>query len=477
MSSDLKQRVYAGAPVAVQNVLLSLAGYRLRQRRFGADFRRWMDLCRSAERWSPAEQGAYTDEQVRRIVRRAFEHAPYYRRVLTERHLRPEDIKGLADLPKLPILEKDDIRLHREEMVADDVSRRSLTLGHTSGTTGSPLEFWWDRSVEVATNAMIWRHRGFAGFRFGEPYATLLGRVIVPLSRTRPPFWRINRPWQQLFLSSFHMREQNLDAYIEAMRSHGAGALEAYPSGAYLLARHLEARGARLPLRAVFTSSETLLPVQRELIEDRFSCRVFDYYGQAERVMYSGECEAHEGHHHFLEYGALEIVGEDGLPLPPGTEGRLVLTGFANDAMPLIRYSIGDLAGLSPALCSCGRTLPLLSTVATKAEDIVVTPDGRFLTSSVLTHPFKPMHNVARSQIVQESGDRLRILIVPRPEYTDHDSTVLLAALRERVGDQMRIDIEVVPEIPLGARGKFRWVVSKVKLRFGGREVGNLYGE
>ena len=476
MSESWPHRFYRATPPAVQSFFLSRVGARLKRRRFGVEYERWMELCSEAERWSPAEQQAYVSEQVRSVVAWAWKHVPYYRRIMNERRLTPDDIRGVSDLPKLPILTKDLIRAHGDEMIADDIDRRQLTLGHTSGTTGSPLEFWWDVDVEVATNAMIWRHRRFAGFEFGRPYATLLGRVIVPLSCTEPPFWRHNRPWNQLFLSSFHLQEDNLEGYFDAMERHGCEALEAYPSNVYLFARFLESRNRRFPLRAVFTSSETLLDVQRELIEDRFVCRMFDYYGQAERVMHSGECEAHTGHHQFIEYGAMEVLDGAGEPMGPGGTGRLVLTGFANHAMPLIRYEIGDVAGWTVQACPCGRTLPLLSTIATKAEDIVVTPDGRFLSPSVLTHPFKPMKNVEASQIVQESPDHLRILIVRRPAYTDRDTEVLLEAFRERVGAEMRIGVEYVEEIPLGPRGKFRWVVSKVPLRFGERTVGNLFG-
>ncbi|MFQ5767328.1 MAG: phenylacetate--CoA ligase family protein, partial [Acidobacteriota bacterium] len=321
LAERLGPLIYARAPAGVQNLLLSHRGARLKTRRFGTAYTRWMELLSRSEHWSQAERDEYTYVQIRRIVKRAYLHVPYYRRIMTERKLHYDDIKGSSDLARLPVLTKDDIRQYGDQMVADDIQRRELLLGQTSGTTGSPLEFWWDQKVEIATNAMLWRHRGFAGFSFGQSYATLLGRIIVPLQRTRPPFWRLNRPWKQLFLSSFHLKEENLDAYLEAMAGHGTAFLEAYPSNAYLLARHLESRGRHFPLKAVFTSSETLLPVQREIIENRFGCRIFDYYGQAERVMFSGECEMHDGHHQFVEYGALEVLDEEGEPVGPGREG------------------------------------------------------------------------------------------------------------------------------------------------------------
>jgi phenylacetate-CoA ligase len=363
------------------------------------------------------------------------------------------------------------------DLVDQEADCRRLRLAHTSGTTGAPLACYWDESVDRATNAVLWAHRSWAGFEFGRPYVTMLGRLVVPPRQKMPPYWRTNRAWNQLFLSSFHLDESTAPAYLEAMRRFGPEALEAYPSTAYLLAAHLRARSETLPLRHVFTSAETLLPVQREMIQERFACRLLDYFGEAERVLFAGECPAGEGLHLFEGYGITEVTDDEGLPRPPGRSGHLVATGLHNFAMPLLRYRLGDVSARVPRPCSCGRTLPLIQAVTTKAEDIVVTPEGRYISSSVLTHPFKPMDNILASQIVQEERDRLTIRIVRRPSYTDQDSRILIEEFRKRVGPNMRIEIDFVSEIPRSARGKFRWVVSRVPLTFGGQTSGNLFGD
>jgi phenylacetate-CoA ligase len=145
-----------------------------------------------------------------------------------------------------------------------------LWEGHSSGTTGSPIDIMWDSNVILAHNVAIWRHRKWAGFEFGHPYASLLGRVIVPIKHEKPPFWRYNKPWNQLFLSSFHLQEENLPHYMEVIRKYGIEAIQAYPSTIYVLARYLQQANEYLPLKHIFTSSETLLEMQREVIEERF---------------------------------------------------------------------------------------------------------------------------------------------------------------------------------------------------------------
>jgi len=472
-----KETLYHHSPIPVQNWLLTQYGRRLKRGRFDEAYQRLRSEFRILERASLAEQEAYQSHRLALLVRHCYQNVPYYRRLFEKRHLRPEDVRKPSDLTKLPLLTREDVRSRFPDLLSRSADRRRLRLAHTSGTTGSPLSCYWDQEVDRATNAVLWEHRSWAGFEFGQRHATLLGRVIVPPGQLKPPFWRFNRSWNQLFLSSFHLDERTADTYLEAIRRFRADALEAYPSTAYLLAGYLKSRGETLPLKAVFTTSETLLPIQREAIEERFCCQVFDYLGAAERVLFAGECGAGEGLHLFMGYGITEVTDESGNPRETGEVGHLTVTGLHNFAMPLIRYRLGDVSAILPQSCGCGRKLPLTHPVTTKAEDIVVTPEGRFISPSVLTHPFKPMSNILASQILQESPERLLIRIVRRAAYGDRDSRILVEEFRKRVGPTMRIDLEFVDVIPRSANGKLRWVISKVPLRFGSRTVDNLFGE
>ena len=215
-------------------------------------------------------------------------------------------------------------------------------------------------------------------------------------------------------------------------------------------------------MQAVLTSSETLHTAQREALGAAFQCRVFDFYGAAERVIFAGECDTHGRKHLFDEYGVTEFVDDDGRALPAGKAGYMVGTSLWNRGMPLIRYQTSDIARLETSSCACGRGLGVLSDVATKAEDIVVTPDGRFISPSVLTHPFKPFDQILKSQIVQDAPDHLEVKIVPSTAFTDAHRLALEAGLRARVGAAMHIDTRLVDALPAEPSGKFRWVICRV---------------
>jgi phenylacetate-CoA ligase len=102
--------------------------------------------------------------------------------------------------------------------------------------------------------------------------------------------------------------------------------------------------------------------------------------------------------------------------------------------------------------------------VTTKAEDLLRLRDGRLISPSVLTHPFKPLDAIEASQLVQTDLDRLVIRIVKRPEYSDADSAHLVRELKARLGADMRIEFEFLDTLPRTKSGKFKWVISQVDL-------------
>lgn len=457
---SVADRLYQSAPGWAQSLLLNAYALRLRRERFGSEFRSLLAEWEQSQWWDAELIRRHQDDRVRSIVRYAADHVPFYQRYWAEHGVSPTQVHGVADLPLLPTITKAEIRSAGHDMLSAPPER--LTHGHTSGTTGSPLSLWYDHPMVVASNAADWRQKRWAGLELGQWCALFLGRVIVPVDAKRPPFWRANHVQKQLWCSSFHLSEEHLPLYVAEIRRRGIRFLEGYPSTMFILASYLLRHGDTLPMKAVFTSSETLHAVQRETFEAAFGCPVFDFYGHAERVIFAGECDRHGGKHLFDEYGVAEIVDDDGRAVAAGRPGMLTGTTLWNRGMPIIRYRTGDLSVREAAPCACGRGLGRLADVATKAEDIVVTPDGRYVSPSVLTHPFKPFDQIRKSQIIQDAPDHVLIKIVPSAELSQSHLQQLEAGLRLRLGDAMRIEIRIVDDIPAEKSGKFRWVICQL---------------
>jgi phenylacetate-coenzyme A ligase PaaK-like adenylate-forming protein len=460
------ETIYQRSPVPVQTVLLNLKAAELYFERYGKKFQHLFQKF-DQNQWLPASHlAAYQDEQLRRLIREAYRSVPYYSDLMRSLKIHPDDIKTKDDLFKLPILTKEDIRRNASKLLSTTYPKLLLRHGHTSGTTGSPLDFHYDIDTCVIHHVVDWRYKGVAGLTYGEPYASLLGRVIVPVGQSKPPFWRWNYVNNQLFLSSFHLKRKNLPSYFDALLSSKIQALEAYPSTAYILALYLLETQQTFPLRCVFTSSETLFDYQREAIEKAFACKIFDAYGMAERAIFATECEQHSGHHLNSDYGITEFLDSRGEPAGEAKIATIVATSLHNYAMPFIRYQTNDASAHVGAPCACGRGFPLMHSVATKQESIVTLPDGRLISPSVLTHPFKPMHNIAESQIIQERVDELLVNIVKRESYSSKDEAMLISGFHERLGRDVKIKIRYVDEIPRTANAKFKWVISRIAPRF-----------
>lgn len=462
--TSLTAKIYERLPVFGQSAAISLYGLKIVRERYGREFRTLRDFLERSQYFSDEEMHEYQGARLRNIVEHAYHSVPFYRDAFDRLRLKPKDVQAVGDIHKLPIVRKEDVKKNQERMISKGFKRKDLRHGHTSGTTGSPLNVVWDHKVVVVNNAVLWRQRNWAGLKYGDRFATFFGRMIVPVGQKKPPYWRYNFAHRQMLFSSFHLSKATLPRYFDELASFAPVIIEGYPSNIFLLAKYLESSNLTFPVQAILTTSETLHRYQRELIEDRFRCRIYDYYGMAERVVFATECEKHVGRHLNSEYGITEILRSDGTPADPGQVGRVVATSLHNYGMPFLRYETSDVSALRLEKCTCGRCLPLLEDVTTKAEDIVSTADGRFISPSALTHPFKPISSIVESQIVQESIDRLVIHIVRKDDYCDEDSRKLVTAMRERVGEGMKIELVFADTISRGSSGKFRWVISKVPL-------------
>ena len=429
--------------------------------REGRLFRRILGGLEESQWYEREQLEALQHEKLRRVIDFAYKQVPYYREVFDERGLKPEDIRTSADLPKLPLLTKAIVKDRFDLLVAKNANRFLLRKGYTSGTTGTPAKFYRDLYSINFEHATIWRHWHWGGFGSGQRRVTLRGDRVVPITRREPPFWCENLLGKQLLMSSFHLSDAFLPLYVEKIRSYRPYMMQAYPSTAYLFARHLAAAGQKLMIPLVFTASEPLYPVQRELIEERLGCTVFDFYGLAERTVFASECEAHSGLHLNPEYGITELVDDGGNPVAHGS-GRIVGTTLNNSAMPLIRYLTDDISERLSGECSCGRHFERIKPVETKCEDLIVTPDGRCVSPSLITFCFKPLFNIKKSQILQDAPDHLTIRIVKRETYSDADSANLVARIKDATDSSMKIDLEFVEDIPRTSAGKYRWIISEV---------------
>ncbi|MEW8644885.1 MAG: hypothetical protein AB2563_02215 [Candidatus Thiodiazotropha endolucinida] len=461
------KNLYDALPASVQSLAVTGYSILLDRKRYGGEYEKVKRFLQESQWYSEQQLIEYQNKMLTQLIQYSYEHVEYYRNLMRNYKLKPSDIKTTDDLQKLPVLTKELIKEKFNSLLSDEFKFNKVEKGHTSGTTGSPLEICYSKNLVNFNYAMLDRQYSWAGVnlgKFGDRVAVIRGNIIVPLNKLKPPFWRYNYYHNQLFLSSFHLKPDNISHYLDELRRFSPKTLDGYPSTVYILAKYLKNIGEKLKLDTVLTSSETLYDFQRETIEESFDCKVYDYYGSAERVLFTTECDRHAGGHIGMEYGITEICGSSGGRLEFGETGAIVATSLHNYAMPLIRYKTNDMSAIKNDQCACGRAHYLLHDVTTKAEDTLVLKDGRLISPSVLTHPFKPLTSILESQIVQKDLSGITVKLRVDATFTDDDKNALVRGLSERLGKDTSINIQTVDELERTSTGKFKWVISEVDL-------------
>lgn len=198
----------------------------------------------------------------------------------------------------------------------------------------------------------------------------------------------------------------------------------------------------------------------RKCIEDVFAAPVAEHYGSQELQCFITQCP--KGTMHINpEFGIVEVVDNDGNTLPIEKEGQILLTGLANDAMPLVRYQIGDRTSLLDLNkpCECGLSWPAIKSISGRSEDTIITPDGRPLTY-LNFHCTEFIKGVMESQFIQDSEGHLTIKIVVGQQFSKESEQVIVDDILNRSGFNFKIDFKYLDRIPRGARGKFKALVN-----------------
>ena len=456
MIYDWKMALYWRLPIFLQETALALYAKHLEKLYYGPTFEEWQHCLQRWRLWSRAEAEAWQSQQLQELVDLAATKVPYYREAW--RNVDWKSLHSATELYILPRLEKQSIRQNEQAFLVEGLDPKSLWMDKTSGTTGTSLRIYWPMSMLskwwAIAEVMV---RNVAGVGQELPRAMMGGRPIVRGDTSQPPYWRFNRRWRHLYLSSYHVSRDTAPSYVAAIHRYRSQWITGYGSSIAALAESaLEAGTEPVALRASIVSGDTLLPAMRSSIERFFQCKCFDHYGQSEGVCMAMEC-SHGRMHTIPTAGIMEILREDGSPCAPGEVGEIVATGLLNDAMPLIRYRMGDYAAWAEEQnCPCGNLQPIIMHLEGRVDDYLITIDGRKV--GRLSTALKRSPMIHSAQIVQDRPGHAYLLIRPGSGYRSVDATAVSDDIVERIG-AFELEIVEVPEIPKTFQGKTRLVV------------------
>jgi len=453
------RRLLERMPAPAREALESTVAFVPRPWLYGRTYRAVRAELARTEREPRAVMQARQDARLAGLVAWAYARVPYWRRVMDERGVRPEHVRGAADLPLLPFLDKELLRAHADELLATGVPRSEREQVSTGGTSGAPMRFWIDRGRSATEWAFMTWQWGRVGYRPGARRAVLRGVLVGGEDPDDVAAWR--PLLDELVLSTFKLTARTLDRYLAAIRRRQPEFLHAYPSSAEHFARLLAAvpRAERPRFRALLLGSENVYPAQRAFLEEAYGCPVFAWYGHSEKCLLGGGCEHSADYHLFPDYGALEVVDDAGKAVAPGGRGTIVGTGFLNRVMPFLRYRTDDRATLVAEPCACGRPYPRLRDIEGRWHGERLFGDGgRVFSMTALNTHGNAFDRVVRFRIRQEQAGAATVFVVPGEGYGPHDAAAIVAEYDRRAGGTVRFTVVPVDELPLTGRGKFQFI-------------------
>ena len=411
-------------------------------------------------------------EKLRKQVKHVYENVEYYRNLMDEKGVKPEDINGIEDLHKLPFLTKADLRDAYPYGLLAKPLKECVRIQSTSGTTGRRVvAFYTQHDVDL--------------------WEDCCARAIVAAGGTKEDVCQVAYGYglftggaglhggsHKVGCLTLPMSSGNTDRQIQFMEDLGATILCCTPSYAAYIGESLKEQGYKpedIPLKAGIFGAEPWTEEMRKGIEEALGIKAYDIYGLTET---SGpgvafECSEQTGMHINEDHFLAEIIDPDtGEVLPEGEKGELVFTALDKEAFPLLRYRTRDICVLSREKCSCGRTLIKMAKPMGRTDDMLIIRGVNVFPSQIetvlLNEGYQPNYQIVVDRANNTDTFDVNVEMTPE-QFTDKVSDVL--KMEKALANAMKTMLGINPAVHLvppksivRSEGKAVRVIDKRKL-------------
>lgn len=394
--------------------------------------------------WSKNEILSFQEERLRKIIKYSYENISAYRSRFDSKNLKPDDVRGIDDLWKIPILTRSEVQGN------DGFINKKLIKGimYTGGSTGEPLKYYDSRRAKIIRHECHRRGWAWNGYVYGKK--------IVNISSS----YGVNHEDNVLNIK-YDLRLHNIKNIINKIEEFCPEHIRGNVSSLYVISKYVNDNKINLgvELRSISTICENLYSFQREEIENAFKSKIFEEYVCNDGGACAWECEAHTGLHHAMERSIIENINDN-----------MIVTDLWNLAMPFIRYSNGDSFTFLGDQCACGRRLDLIK-VRGKNNDLIITPYGPVPPSQSLSIWYEKDSNdisenfrygVTSFQFVQKEFYVLIVYLVVNKNF----NRIMLEKFKKKleiIFKGMNIEIILVENLEKTIRGKTSFIINEDK--------------
>ena len=396
-------------------------------------------------------------KMLRRIIKHAYENVPFYHQKFRSAGIKPDDIKSVEDLSKVPFTTKQEIRDNFPDgVIARGVNLNRCTTARTTGSSGMPLTVVCSIKDDDYEKALALRPNLSCGQKPWDKWV-----IITSPDHIKP------RQWFQhfrIFAPKYIPVWENITEQISILEKYSPDVIDGRAYTLKFLAKELEEReNDRIHPKLIFSTAELLDKETREYIESAFGAKVYDQFGCVEANRTAWECPERIGYHIDIDGVVMEFL-RDGEPVSSGERGEIVYTNLWSYAMPFIRYQIGDVGIPTDEKCPCDRGLPLMKVVEGRKDNFIITSSGKLIPPVAWTVIMRAIPGIVEYQIIQEKIDQIRVKIVKEYNFSQKTINLIEKDIKKVLGNNIYLQVEIVDEIHRNKLDKYQSVISKIKI-------------
>jgi phenylacetate-CoA ligase len=402
-------------------------------------------------KWDEKDITQWQNNRLNELITHFYNNTSYYKRLFDELNLKPDDIRCIDDLKKIPPINKDLIRKHYNELIPKNFKKIKHKNASTGGSSGKPLKYLLDLKSWSYTTAIKIYSWQTTGYLYGDAYATVGSSSLFP--QTPSLKHRLYHKFKRsLLISSMNLSNHKIEEHLKEVKHRNIEYLYGYASGLFLIAKYMNQHNIKInTIKGCFPTSEMLLPEYRNEMEKAFGF-VMDCYGARDGGITA--YEIHKGYYN-IGYNSLAEINN---PYEKDT-GNLLVTDLLNYAFPLIRYEIGDDVTLPKNKMEFNYNGQVVTKILGRSPDIIKLDNGRVITGPAFQMMFGRF-NVLAYRIAKVNGKKVKVEIQADANFVEDEEKQIRQILSNQFGEDCEIELLRVDNFEPNQNGKRNYFMA-----------------
>ena len=450
----MKEKLYQLLPNFLQNTLITIFDFLQYRKRHGGKYYTYKEYFKKSEVITKEELYKLQNNRFLEFIKKIKEQSPYFGNKLNN-----ISVTSLEEISKITFSDKEEIHSNIDEIVPDKIN---ALKSNTGGTTGKSLTVYFSKENAEERFACLDNFKERFGWKFGEKTAWFSGKNILnerDLKKNR--YWKTDFLYNIRYYSTFNINENTTKYYIDNFNKYQPKYFSGFPSSISEIAKIGLRKGYKLnyKVKVIFPTAESLLEEDVKAMEEFYGAIITNQYASSEGAPFITQCT--KGHMHLEQLtGVFEVLDENG---NAADKGELVVTAFATEKTPLLRYRIGDSIELDTATKCSVHTGQVVKKVNGRINDYIYSKKTGKINLGNISNCVKYTPNILKFQIIQDELDVLQVKIVKDENFDTKQEKSFIKELRDRFGEKIKLNLDYVDDIPREKSGKYRIIKNNIK--------------